>query len=255
MKQLFDLSGKTALVTGASSGFGWQFARVLAGAGARVVACARRADRLQQLCDEISAEGGEATGVETDVSNMDSIVNAFDQAESKFSTVQILVNNAGISRPAFLLNMSEVDWDATQDVNLKAVWRVAKEGARRMREASLPGSVINVGSVLSFGTGKMLGAYMASKAGVIQLTRAMALEWAADNIRVNALAPGYFPTEMSGNFFETDRGREMISRIPQKRVGNVEELGGPLLLLASDASSFMTGSVLTVDGGHLCQSL
>ncbi|MDP6435860.1 MAG: glucose 1-dehydrogenase [Gammaproteobacteria bacterium] len=255
MQQLFDLSGKTALVTGASSGFGWQFARVLAGAGARVVACARRGDRLEQLCAAIAADNGTALGVATDVSDADSIANAFDVAERKYSTVQILVNNAGISRPAFLTDMDEADWDSIQDVNLKAVWRVAKEAAGRMRQAGLPGSIINIGSVLSFGTGKMLGAYMASKAGVIQLTRAMALEWAADNIRVNALAPGYFPTEMSGNFFATEKGREMISRIPQQRIGKVEELGGPLLLLASDASSFMTGSVLTVDGGHLCQSL
>jgi len=124
-----------------------------------------------------------------------------------------------------------------------------------MQQAGLPGSIVNVSSLLAFGTGKMLGSYMASKAGVVQLTRAMALEWASSGIRANSLAPGYFPTEMSGDFFRTVKGREMISRIPQKRVGDIAELSGPLLLLASDASSYMTGSVLTVDGGHLCQSL
>jgi NAD(P)-dependent dehydrogenase (short-subunit alcohol dehydrogenase family) len=255
MQALFDLSGKTALVTGASSGFGWQFAKVLAGAGANVVVTARRGDRLEQLCDEITADGGSALAVEMDVCEPASVRAGFNAADEAFGVVQILVNNAGISRPAFLNDMSEADWDITHEVNLKAVWRVGSEAATRMQAAKLAGSVINVASVLAFGTSKMLGAYMASKAGVVQLSKAMALEWSTAGIRVNALAPGYFPTEMSGDFFTTVKGREMINRIPQGRVGDIAELTGPLLLLASDASSYMTGSVLTVDGGYLCQSL
>lgn len=255
MLDSFHLDGRVALVTGASSGFGHYFAKILAEAGARVVAGARRMDRLDHLCEEIRAAGGEACAAELDVTDGDSIEAAFATAESEFGTVQILVNNAGISRGAFLADSSEEDWDAVIDTNLKSVWRVARQAARRMREAGLPGSVINIASILAFGTGKTLGSYMAAKAGVVHLTRAMALEWADLSIRANALAPGYFPTEMSGDFFETARGREMIERIPQKRVGYVEELAGPLLLLASDASSYMTGSVITVDGGHLCQTL
>jgi NAD(P)-dependent dehydrogenase (short-subunit alcohol dehydrogenase family) len=251
----FDLTGRVALVTGASSGLGVQFARTLAGAGARVVIGARRRDRLDALVDEIGAAGGDALAVTLDVTDADSIAAAFDAAEAAFGTVQILVNNAGISRGAFLTRQSEEDWDAVIDTNLKAVWRVASEAARRMSAASVAGSVINISSLLAFGTSKLLGSYMAAKAGVVQLTKAMALEWARDNIRVNALAPGYIPTEINDGFFKTDAGKAMISRIPQERVGDPGELAGPLLLLASDASSYMTGSVITVDGGHLCQQM
>ena len=255
LQPLFDLTGKTALVTGASSGFGWHFSKVLAGAGARVLAGARRTERLEQLCAEIGANGGLAYPVSLDVTDEVSIKHAFETAEAALGTVDILVNNAGISRSGLLLDLEEDDWDAVLNTNLKAVWRVAREAAAHMRNASCGGNIINVASVLAFGTGKGLGSYMASKAGVVQLTKAMALEWAMLGIRVNALAPGYFPTEISGEFFNTARGKEMIGRIPQQRVGNVNELSGPLLMLASDASSYMTGSVLTVDGGHLCRTL
>jgi NAD(P)-dependent dehydrogenase (short-subunit alcohol dehydrogenase family) len=255
MMQQFDLTGRVALVTGASSGLGVEFAKVLAEAGARVVLGARRTDKLEQLQTEIVASGGESVAVSLDVTDAHSIAAAFDAAEQAFGTVEILVNNAGISRGGFLRELSEDDWDAVLDTNLKAVWRVAREAANRMVAASLSGSVINISSVLAFGTGRALGSYMAAKAGVVQLTRSMALEWAESGIRVNAIAPGYFPTEMSGEFFTTDKGKEMIRRIPQQRVGDPPELGGPLLLLASDASSYMTGSVITVDGGHLCQPM
>jgi len=255
MTNLFDLKGRTALVTGASSGFGWHFAKVLAGAGANVVAGARRAEKVHLLRDEITQLGGRALSTALDVTDSGSIQAAFDLAEKYYGTVTILVNNAGISRAGFLLDLSEDDWDAVLNTNLKAVWMVAREAARRMSVARLPGAIINISSLLAFGTSKSLGSYMASKAGVIQLTRSMALEWASRNIRVNAIAPGYFPTEMSGNYFATEKGKEMVARIPQKRVGAINELTGPLLLLASDASSYMTGSVITVDGGHLCAPL
>lgn len=255
MTNLFDLQGRTALVTGASSGFGWHFAQVLADAGANVVVAARRTDRLIQLCGKISELGGNAFTTELDVTDTVSVREAFDAAEQRFGTVSILVNNAGISRAGLLLDLKEQDWDAVLDTNLKAVWIVAREAAVRMAAAEKAGTIINIASLLAFGAGKSLGSYMAAKAGVIHLTRAMALEWAALNIRVNAIAPGYFPTEMTGNYFATAKGLEMIARIPQQRVGAVHELGGPLLLLASDASSYMTGSVITVDGGHLCTAL
>lgn len=255
MTNLFDLQGRTAFVTGASSGFGWHFARVLAEAGANVVVAARRIDRLNQLCSEIREHGGSAFPTALDVTDAASVRAAFDAAEQQYGTVTILVNNAGISRAGFLLDLKEQDWDAVMDTNLKGVWVVARQAAERMAAAKRAGTIINISSLLAFGTSKSLGSYMAAKAGVIQLTRSMALEWAALGIRVNAIAPGYFPTEMSGNYFATAKGREMIARIPQQRIGAVEELGGPILLLASDASSYMTGSVLTVDGGHLCMPL
>jgi NAD(P)-dependent dehydrogenase (short-subunit alcohol dehydrogenase family) len=255
MQNRFDLSGKTALITGASSGFGWHFSKVLADAGAKVVLGARRTDRLEQLCKEIKADGGSALPVELDVTKAQSIADAFDAAESSFGTVTILVNNAGISRAGLLLTLSEQDWDAVMDTNLKAVWSVGREAASRLSQAGVGGAIVNISSLLAFGTGKSLGSYMAAKSGVVHLTRAMALEWSALGVRVNALAPGYFPTEMTGNFFETAAGQQMTGRIPQKRVGNIDELSGPLLLLVSDASSYMTGSIVTVDGGHLCQQL
>jgi NAD(P)-dependent dehydrogenase (short-subunit alcohol dehydrogenase family) len=253
--QLFDLTGKTVLVTGASSGFGWYFARVLAAAGANVVVGARRIERLDELCSEITACGGSALAVSLDVTDRESICRAFDTAERHFGVTQIIVNNAGISRPGFLLDQLESDWDDVLSTNLKAVWLVAAEGARRMTRKSVGGSIVNLASILAFGPGKMLGSYMAAKAGVIQLTSAMALEWADANIRVNALAPGYFPTEMTADFFTSTAGQDMINRIPQNRVGDLPELAGPLLLLASDASSYMTGAVIPVDGGHLCRPL
>lgn len=255
MLKQFEIDGRTALITGASSGFGWQFAKVLAAAGANVVAGARRTDRLEQLCAEIRADGGSALPVVLDVTDADSIAAAFDEAEDEFGTVQILVNNAGVSQAAFLSEATEDDWDFVLDTNLRAVWQVAQQAALRMRDEGVPGSIVNISSVLAFGTGKMLGAYMTSKAGVVHLTRAMALEWADLGIRVNALAPGFFPTEMSADYIASSRGRAMVERIPQRRAGYVEELSGPLLLLASDAGSYMTGSVITVDGGQLCRQL
>lgn len=255
MTELFDLSGRTALITGASSGFGADFSRVLARAGARVVLGARRTDRLEELADELRAAGHAALAVKLDVTAPDSVAAAYHSAEAEFGVVDVVVNNAGLNRSAWLTELSESDWDAVQEVNLKAVWRVAREGARRLQAAGQPGSVINVASVLATGTSKRLGVYMATKAAVVQLTKAMALEWAGDNIRANALAPGYFPTEMTGDYFATPAGKAMIERIPMGRVGALPELAGPLLLLASDASAYMTGSVITVDGGHLCHTL
>lgn len=256
MNNPFKLDTKTALVTGASSGLGREFAKVLAGAGANVVAAARRLPKLQETADIVRRDvGAEVYCLELDVNESSSIAAGFDAAEEHFGIVDIIVNNAGISRLGYLNQLSEDDWDAVANTNLKAVWMVAREGALRMQTASVDGSIINIASILAFGTGKMLGAYMAAKAGVVQLTRSMALEWSPDHIRVNAIAPGYFSTEMNTGFLNSAKGKEMLAGVPMRRAGKPDELAGPLLFLASGASSYMTGSVVTVDGGHLCRTL
>lgn len=248
---LFSLAGETALVTGASSGLGRHFARVLAKAGARVVVAARRVDRLKELAREIEATGGKSAAVEMDVTKPDSVKAAFAAAEAALGPATVVVNNAGVTDPAFIVRMSEAQWRGVLDVNLDGVFRVAQEAARRMAAGGRGGSIVNISSIVGMGAIKTLGAYAASKAGVIALTRTMALELARDKVRVNALAPGYIETELNEGFWETDAGKRMIAHVPFKRLGKLDELDGPLLLLASRAGSFMTGSVLTVDGGHL----
>jgi len=247
----FSLSGETALVTGASSGLGEHFAGVLAAAGAKVVIAARRVDRLEALAARIGASGGRVAPVALDVTDPASVKSCFDDAEKLLGPITICINNAGVTDPAFITRMTEKQWRSVLDVNLDGVFRIGQEAARRMVAAKTGGSIVNIASIVGLGAIKTLGAYAASKAGVIALTRTMALELARDGIRVNALAPGYISTELNDSFWETDAGKRMIAHIPMRRLGNVAELDGPLLLLASKAGSFMTGSVLTVDGGHL----
>jgi NAD(P)-dependent dehydrogenase (short-subunit alcohol dehydrogenase family) len=251
MHSPFSLAGKTALVTGASSGLGNHFARVLAANGANVVAAARRLDRLEALTTEIKAAGGKAHAVALDVTDRASVVRAYDAAEAAFGTVDVVINNAGVPSNAWVLKTSEAEWRDVLAVNLDGVFRIAQEGAQRMVKAGKPGSIINIASILGIAVMKTLAPYSASKAAVISLTRSMALELARSRIRVNAIAPGYFATEINGDFWHTPAGAKMISAIPLGRIGNISELDGPLLLLASDAGAFMTGSTLTVDGGHL----
>ena len=260
-KNRFDLSGRIALVTGASSGFGEQFSKVLAEAGAEVIACARRVDRLQDLVKKIEAAGGRAHAIEMDVTDVASVDSAFMQIDRIAPAVDILVNNAGISVPGLFVKTSENDWDQQIETNLKSVWRISRRVVDRMRAYPLESSsassrsIINIASILGLAPGKALSLYAISKAGVVQLTKNMALELARDNIRVNALCPGYFKTELNGEFFETDKGREFIARTLAKRWGEMEEISGPLLLLASDAGSFINGTMLTVDGGHMVDAL
>ncbi len=251
----FSLSGRVALVTGASSGLGEHFAKVLAQAGARVVVGARRVDRLHSLVNAITQSGGEALAAAMDVTDADSISAAFDAAETHFDTVDILVNNAGVAAPSRFLDGDEAGWDFTMDTNLKAVWRVAQEAARRLVKAQRGGSIINVASILGLQPGLDQTFYATAKAGVVQLTKTQALELWRKNIRVNALCPGYFETELNSDFFQTDKGKSYLNRIPPQRLGQLDELSGPLLLLASEGGSFMTGVALPVDGGHLLQSL
>jgi NAD(P)-dependent dehydrogenase (short-subunit alcohol dehydrogenase family) len=252
---LFELAGKRALVTGASSGLGAGFARALAGAGAELVLAARRMEPLEALAGEIAAAGGKAVAVSMDVTSAQSVERAFETMAQTGEAADIIVNNSGVSREAWIADMEEVDWDLVMDTNLKGVWRVAKASARALMTAGKGGSVINIASITARRSSQTIAAYAASKAAVEHLTRAMALEWARSGIRVNAIAPGYFLTDINADFFETDAGEAMVKRIPMRRLGQLEELSGPLLLLASDAGAYMTGATLVVDGGHLQSSL
>lgn len=250
----YDLNGKVALVTGASSGFGEHFAHVLAAAGARVVVGARREDRLKTLVDDIATKDGEALAVAMDVTDAKSVAKSFEQAEKVFGPVTILINNAGVAIPKQLHKSSEAEWDFVIDTNLKGAWIVAAEAARRMASAQ-GGAIVNIASVLGLATSLGHGIYSASKAGVIQLTKHMALELAGKNIRVNAICPGYFKTEMNAEYFDSEAGRNYIATTPSRRLGEMHEIDGPLLLLASDAGSFINGVALPVDGGHLVKSV
>ncbi|MGF7162027.1 NAD(P)-dependent dehydrogenase (short-subunit alcohol dehydrogenase family) [Rhodoligotrophos appendicifer] len=248
---IFNLEGQVALVTGASSGLGWRFAKTLAANGAKVVIAARRLDRLKALEEEIKADGGEALAVALDTSDAASIPAAFDAAEKAFGLVTIVVNNAGFSGIKPTVDVTAEDWRGTMAVNLDGVWFVAQEAIKRLIAAKQPGSIINIASILGMRASKTLAAYIASKGGVIQLTRALAVEFARHKIRVNAIAPGYIETEMNSDFFKTDKGEYLMRGIPQRRIGDPSELDGVLLLLAAPkASSFITGSVMTADGGQ-----
>ena len=255
MSKRFDLDGKVALVTGASSGLGVHFARTLSGAGAAVAIAARRADRLAALEGELRGSGARARAIDLDVQSGESIAAALDRAEQALGPIDVLVNNAGISivRPA--LEMPEADWDAVIDTNLRGAWLMAQTQAKRWVAAKRGGAIVNIASILGLRTIGHVAPYNASKAGLIHLTRALAMEWARYDIRINAICPGYIETEMNADFWRTPGGKRLIERIPQRRIGKPEHLDGALLLLASEAGSFMTGSVVTVDGGHTVNSL
>jgi NAD(P)-dependent dehydrogenase (short-subunit alcohol dehydrogenase family) len=249
---VFDLSGKLALVTGASSGLGAHFAAVLANAGSSVLLAARRVKALNQVATEIRKTApGRVVTLELDVTDPASI----DAASEHLARLDILVNNAGVVRTAPALTHSEQDWDEVIDVNLKGVFLLAQAAAKAMQSSGNGGSIINVASVLGVRQALGVSSYAVSKAGVIQLTKVLALELARFNVRVNALVPGYFDTPLNRDFWRTESGKALIKRIPQRRLGNLFDLDGPLLLLASDASRFMTGSIVVVDGGHLVSTL
>jgi NAD(P)-dependent dehydrogenase (short-subunit alcohol dehydrogenase family) len=249
----FDLAGCAALVTGASSGLGWRFAEVLADAGAKVAIAARRTDRLEALAAAITARGGAALPIALDITHPSGIKAAIASAESELGPLRVLVSNSGIAPVSGFLDHSEEDWDRAIDTNLKGAFLVGQEAARRMAAHGQGGSIINIASMLGLIVAKGSTAYSASKAGVISLTKTMALELARYRIRVNAICPGYFETEMTEGYLSTPQGQAMIKAIPMRRVGRAEELDGLLLLLASDASSFMTGSCILVDGGETLQ--
>jgi NAD(P)-dependent dehydrogenase (short-subunit alcohol dehydrogenase family) len=250
-RDAWNLSGKTALVTGASGGLGAHFAEVLASAGAEVILSARHQKELLAVAERIRAIGSRCTSMTLDVTDSSSIASA----RARFEQIDILINNAGIVREAGALELSEADWDAVLDTNLKGMFLMAQAVAKAMRAHGRGGSIVNIASILAARQAAGVLSYAVSKAGAIQLTKTLALELARFHIRVNALAPGYLNTELNNDFCKSDAGLAMIRRIPQRRLGTLEDLDGPLLLLASNASAYMTGAVLNVDGGHLVSTL
>lgn len=246
-----DLTGQRILVTGASSeGFGAHFARVLAKSGAHVVVAARRLEALEALVAEITAAGGSASAVRMDVADLASVREGIAAA----GAITTCINNAGVAVTKRALDQTEADYDFVMDTNLKGAWNVATEAAKVMRDAG-GGNIINTASITGFQTAAGTGPYAMSKAGVLHMTRQLAMELARFNIRVNAIAPGYFLTDINRDQLSGAAGEPLRKRIAMRRYGELPDLDGPLLLLASDASRFMTGSILTVDGGHLVQSL
>ncbi len=240
------LEGRTALVTGASSGLGAHFAQVLALQGAQVTCAARRVDRLKAL---VAGIGNGARALEMDVTRPDSVQAGFDQA------YDIVVNNAGVTHDGRALEISEDDWNWVIDTDLNGVFRVAQAAGQALVSAGKGGTIINIASILGLRVAGNLSAYATAKAGVVQMTRSLALEWARHGIRVNAICPGYIETDINRAFFATEAGQALIKRVPQRRLGRMQDLDGPLLLLASDDGAFMTGTEIVVDGGHLVSSL
>jgi NAD(P)-dependent dehydrogenase (short-subunit alcohol dehydrogenase family) len=251
VQNYFNLAGKTALITGASSGLGVHFANILAAEGVTVILAARRADKLQNEVDKIIAKGGKAQAIAMDVSSVSSVTEAFAALASAHGCVDILINNAGVAdEPKSFLNTNEDDWKWVIDTNLNGAWRVAKACAEQMVAGGQGGSIVNIGSIYGLHTGSHKVAYNVSKAGVVQLTKSMAMELCKNSIRVNALCPGWFLTEINDEYFTSESGKRYIERIPAKRLGQFEDLTVPLLLLASDsAGNYMNGTTLAVDGG------
>lgn len=245
-----DLRGKTAIVTGASGGLGLQFAQVLAQAGCNVTLAARRRDKLEAAVAQITAAGGAAQAVSLDVTDDDSVAQVFSQA-----SYDIVVNNAGVAYDGPALKTAMDDWHRVLDTDLTGVFRVAQAAGQGLVAAGKGGSIINIASILGLRVAGNLSAYAAAKAGVVQMTKSLGLEWARYGIRVNALCPGYIETDLNRDFFASDAGQALIKRVPQRRLGRMSDLDGPLLLLASDASAYMTGTEIVVDGGHLVSSL
>jgi len=250
-----SLKGRTALVTGANGGLGSHFAQTLARAGAKVAVGARRVESLREVAGAIASSGGHAEAIALDVTDPASVARAFDEAAAALGAITIVVNNAGIAVTKPLLEHTEEDWQQVIEVNLNGAWRVAQAAARHMVKHEQGGSIVNIASILGLRVSAQVPSYAASKAALIQLTKAMALELARYRIRVNALAPGYIETGINRDFFESDPGKALVKRVPQRRIGRPEELDGALLLLASDAGSYITGAVLAVDGGHLVNTL
>ena len=247
--ELFDLTGRVALVTGASSGLGARFATVLAENGAAVALVARRAERLADLKARIEKMGGRAVAIAADVLDRAAMTRAFDEAERAFGTVTILVNNAGVAHAGRAVDLPEAEWRRVLSTNLDAVFYWAQEGARRMLAAGKPGAIVNIASVLGFGVAKGVVAYTTAKAGVIQATKALGLELAFKGVRVNAIAPGWFVTEINRDYLASDEGKKLARAIPAGRFGEDGDLDGALLLLASDAGRYMAGTTIVVDGG------
>jgi 3-oxoacyl-[acyl-carrier protein] reductase len=247
----FDLTGQVALVTGASSGLGVHFAEVLAQAGAQVVLVARRADRLAAVRAGIEKAGGAAVAIGADVTDRDAMIRAFDTAGRAFGTVTVLVNNAGVVHSNRAVELSAEEWRRVVGTNLDAVFFWSQEAARRMLAAGKSGAIVNISSMLGIGVAKGVAAYAVAKAGVIHLTKALALELAFKGVRVNAIAPGWIVTDLNRDYLASEKGEAIKREIPIGRFGEARDLDGALLLLASDAGRFITGTTIVVDGGQV----
>jgi NAD(P)-dependent dehydrogenase (short-subunit alcohol dehydrogenase family) len=246
---------KVVFITGASSGLGAHFARVLSAAGAKVIVGARRVEKLAQLVTDISQTGGSALAVNLDVTDASIVDAAIATGYAEFGPIDTLINNAGVASPNRFVNVNESDWQFIMDTNLTGAWRMAQALTKHMMEHQITGSIVNIASILGLRVGFGESSYAVSKAGIVQLTKSMALELANKNIRVNALCPGYFETEMNQDYFSSEQGQAYIKTTPAKRVGQLDELNGPLLLLAGKEGSFINGVALAVDGGHMVSSL
>ncbi len=256
LESLFRVDGRRALVTGASSGLGRRFALTLARAGAQVIVAARRTDKLADLVAQLEALPGRCLAVSLDVTDAAKVAACFDEIERRAGgPADIVVNNAGVTVTKPLLEQSEADWDSVVGTNLKGGWMVAQEAARRLVAVRRGGSIVNIASILGERVAGGVAPYAISKAGLVQATKAMALELARHDIRVNAILPGYVVTDLNRDFLDSEPGQKLRARIPTRRFGQLEDLDGPLLLLASDAGRHMTGAALAVDGGHLVSSL
>lgn len=249
LPNLFDLNGKRALISGGGTGIGLQSAKMLAAYGAEVVLAARRLETLEAAAEELRGQGANVTCVRMDITDADTISAGLAQA-TKNGPISILVNSAGVVSKPMLLDLSEDEWDKVLDTNLKGSWMLSKAIAKHMIDAGEGGSIINIASILGLAVQKGTGAYMSSKAGLIHLTRNMAVEWARYGIRANTIAPGYIKTDLAEEFLGSANGQAMLKKIPLRRLGDLPDLAGSVLLLASDAGAYMTGSVVVVDGGH-----
>lgn len=252
----FNLQDRVAVVTGGFTGLGLHFATTLARHGASVALLGRRIELGHEVARAIEVQPScRVVAVACDVRDAASVQAAFDEVHTTLGTATVVVNNAGTVQRTASLETSEEDWQSVIDTNLSGVFRVAQAAARQMREAGTGGSIINIASILGLRVREQVASYAASKAGIVHLTQALALEWAPLGIRVNALAPGYFETDLNRDLLRSEVGQALMSRVPQRRPGQLPELDGPLLLLASDAASYMTGAVIPVDGGHLVSTL
>ena len=257
MSYQIDLSGRVALVTGASSGLGAQFARALSHAGAGVVLAARRLERLKDLRAELEAEGGDAHVVELDVTDPDSIKAAVAHAETEMGTIDILVNNSGVSTTQRLVDVTPDDFDFVMNTNLRGAFFVAQEVGRRMiarSRGAAPGTftggrIVNVASMAGLRVLSQIGVYAMSKAAVVHMTKSMALEWGRYGINVNALCPGYIDTEINHHHWQTEAGQKLVQMLPRKRLGKPQDLDAVLMMLCANQSHFVNGAIIAADDG------
>ncbi len=250
-----NVKDKVIVITGASSGLGRHFALTLAARGAKIAACARRLPLLRELAAEVTRGGGSAAAVEIDVTSAASTEAAYVTIQSLLGEPDVLINNSGVSVGGSWLTQTEDDWDKVLDTNLKGAFLMSSAFCRQWKSSGRPGAIINIASILGLRQAGGVGPYAVSKSGLIQMTKTMALEFARFSIRVNAIAPGYIETDINRGFWDLPAGQAMLKRIPQRRLGRPDDLDGAVLLLASDASAYMTGIVIPVDGGHLLSTL